>query len=251
MNSISVKEPTDVTEPKPFNGAMWILLRVTKQVMVPVCAHPINWTPLTHQIKSQMSWNWNQQPRQKLVSLNQPEVLEQHNKRTSTQETLVIWNSCEKDSCDKKEWYPEDLWPHRAQKLNEKHSKWNKTVRIDSANESLEQHLLYLYQTLSNFSQKTIFFSSSPQHLTKVSSFHHFCLFQALLTLHWQLWTTSSLLFYKHLVQNWCCCRRNWRLKHCFGFETFLIEREEKKRKVLLLWYKPWCLNVSLLCFGH
>lgn len=48
-HSTSIKEPTHVTEPESFNWAMWVFLRITKLVVVPMRTHPINWAPLQTQ----------------------------------------------------------------------------------------------------------------------------------------------------------------------------------------------------------
>lgn len=46
VNNVSIKHPIHVAEPKSFKWTMWVLLRITKLMVVPVCAHPINWIPL-------------------------------------------------------------------------------------------------------------------------------------------------------------------------------------------------------------
>lgn len=43
---IAVEEPIHVTVPKSFHGGVWISLRVTELMVVPVCTHPINGIPL-------------------------------------------------------------------------------------------------------------------------------------------------------------------------------------------------------------
>lgn len=43
---IAVKKPIHMTMPESINGGVWISLRITELVVVPVCTHPINGIPL-------------------------------------------------------------------------------------------------------------------------------------------------------------------------------------------------------------
>jgi len=49
---ISIKEPAHMAEPEPFSGAMRVSLRITKLVMVSMCAYPIYWVSLHHHNKT-------------------------------------------------------------------------------------------------------------------------------------------------------------------------------------------------------
>lgn len=39
---ISIKQPTHVTKPKPFNWAMWVSFRIAKLMVISMRANPIN-----------------------------------------------------------------------------------------------------------------------------------------------------------------------------------------------------------------
>lgn len=43
---IVVKEPIHVTMPKSSHGGVWISLRITELVVVPVCTNPVSGIPL-------------------------------------------------------------------------------------------------------------------------------------------------------------------------------------------------------------
>lgn len=45
-NSFVVKEPANVTVPKPFKGTMRISVRITKLVVISMSTHPIYRIPL-------------------------------------------------------------------------------------------------------------------------------------------------------------------------------------------------------------